>query len=178
MKQPYLSSILVLLLCIGLPASSAPPPQDGKPTFISADGPEVLKGLKDIGVFVERFPKDLLTPSLTMEAVKNDIELKLKLGGLHVVPTLEAQQTHVPILYVNLNGFKAINNLFVYNINLFLQEDVTAVRAKNVVITNAVVWQREFVGATGELNLPAIRTDLKDDIDTFLNDYMVSNPKP
>ena len=169
--------MLGLLLCAGLPAASAPPPQDEKPIYISADGPQVLKGLKEMGVFVERFPKDLLTPGLTMDAVRTDIELKLKLGGLQVIPTLEAQHAHVPILYVNLNGFKAINGLFIYNINLFLQEDVKAVRDKNFVITGAVVWQREFVGATGELNLPAIRTDLRDDTDTFLNDYRVANPK-
>ena len=65
--------MLCLLLCVGLPASSAPPPDDGKPTYSSADGPRVLKDLKDIGVFVERFPKDLLSPSLTIDAVRYDV---------------------------------------------------------------------------------------------------------
>ncbi|MCW3100070.1 MAG: hypothetical protein JWL77_5688 [Chthonomonadaceae bacterium] len=175
MKRFYPSAVLGLLLCVGLPASSAPPAADDKPTFIAADGPDVLKGLKDVGVAVERFPQDFLTPALTMDAVKTDVELKLKQNGLHVLPVAEAQTARVPVLSINLNGFKAINGLFVYNINLFLKEDVAPTRTKSLVVTGAVVWQREFVGATGELNLPAVRTDIKEDIDTFLNDYRAAN---
>lgn len=176
MKRLGLSVSLGLLLAVGLPASSAPP-NDNKPTYIDADGPGVLASLKDMGVVVERLPKDFQSPSLTAENIQADAEQKLKHNGLHVVPTGEAQKLHLPVLYININGFKAINGLFVYNINLSIKEDVAVPRAKNVVITGATVWQRSFVGATGELNLPALRTDIKDDIDTFLTDYQAANQK-
>ena len=177
MKRSYLSIALALLLSLGLPAASAPPLQDDKPTYLGADSPGVLKGLKDIGVRIEPFPQEFLTPALTMDSVRTDIELKLKQNGFHVLPIEEAQKAHLPVLYINLNGFKAIDGLFVYNINILLQEDVTPVRTKKVVVVGAAVWQRGFVGATGELNLPAIRTDIKQDVDTFVTSYVAAQSK-
>src|ERR1700731_251648 len=120
MKRSFLSIALGFLLCVGLPATSAPPLQDDKPSYISAYAPAVLTGIKDIGVYIEHFPKDFVTPALTMDSVRTDVELKLKQNGFHVLPPAEAQKAHVPMLYIHLNGFKAINGLFVYNINIFL----------------------------------------------------------
>lgn len=176
LKRSLLTAVLGLLLCVCLPASSAPP-KDDKPTYLAADTPNVLKGLKEITVNVERLPKDLQTPSLSVDAIRSAVELKLKQNGLHIIAAEEARQNHAPTLYINLNGFKAINNLFVYNITLALQEDASPQRTRNVVVTGVSVWQRGFIGAAGELNLPAIKSDVIDDIDSFINDYQAVNPQ-
>lgn len=89
-----------------------------------SDDAESLKGLKAVWVVIEELPETLKSKAgLTKEQLQTDVELKLRLAGIRVVPGL-SEGYHIPgqpYLYVNINGHVEETGLVVYNIDVELK---------------------------------------------------------
>lgn len=138
---------------------------------------ESLKGLKGVYVLVESIPSEIIEEKLTKEQIQTDVELKLRLAGIKVVPREERFSTPGwPTLYINVNAILRKEGLVVYNIHIQLEQSVYLKRATKTEIT-ATTWSNGSIGFVGLGKMREIRDSIKDMVDIFINDYLSVNPK-
>jgi hypothetical protein len=134
-----------------------------------------LKGVKGVQVVVESIKPEIEKDGLTTTQVQTDVELKLRLAGLNVLPYKEILETPgSPTLYVYPHVLKSSYNFYIYNIELALFQNVYLER-DNKFSTTSPTWSVGYLGITSELDY--IRSKIKDQVDGFINAYLSVNPK-
>jgi len=135
-----------------------------------------LRGLKGVSVLVEGMNPQAERLGPTKAQIQTDVELRLRKAGVRVLTKKEGDETPgMPWLYVNVNTlFLQKIPLVVYNISVVLNEMVTLARGFEHV---GSIWSTGFTGAVGVSNIGAIRKDVGDQVDKFINDYLAVNPK-
>ncbi len=143
---------------------------------IQAQDSEITrKSLRDISgmsVNVESLSDEAKELGLSVETIRTDVELKLRLAGIRVVTDDEdLNLPGMPTLYVNItvpNGTRAVS------MSVQLQQNALLER-NNQRAVDVTTWD---VGAVG-VNLTAqdIRDKIKDMVDRFLNAWLSVNPK-
>jgi hypothetical protein len=135
-----------------------------------------LQGLQGMEVIVEELGSEIEQAGLHRTAIQTDVELKLRLAGITVLSREERlSQPGTPYLYINptvVLGGEAVY----YGISCELHQRVTLARNESI-STSASTW---FIGMTGGIRisgLQTIRDRIKDEVDTFINDYLSVNPK-
>ncbi len=95
------------------------------PLFLLASnsGQWSLRDVKELSVLVETLPSDLQTAGLSESQIKNDVTLKLRLAKITVAPRADSY------LYININGYKSKNHLYVYTVRAEFRQPVMLLRS-------------------------------------------------
>ena len=131
-----------------------------------------LKDISVLSAMVEDLPNSAKLLGLTQETIKTDVELKLRLAGIHVVAKEESEKLRgSPVVYVNLN---LTDDARAANIDVEFQQN--AVLDRNSMWTPRVTtWSKGIVVLSPTSQ--RIRDYVRDLIDKFLNDWLSVNPK-
>jgi len=136
-------------------------------------------GIDAMYVVVEDLSKDAIEAGLTRKQIQMDVELKLRQEGIRIVSKEESLKTPVDaFLYVNVSVIK-IRDLpkLAHHITVELKQGVFLMRNPKILIL-ATTWSKAMTGYSGDLRfVSAMREDVSDLVDIFLNDYLAANPK-
>ncbi len=125
-----------------------------------------LKGIRSMHVVVEDL--DETPPGLTVQAMKTDVELKLRMAGIKLDPEV------LPVVYVHVTCI-AVASRFACAIGFDFRRRVTS--AENDWQGYATTWNTGGVLTCGSWCVANIRQSVKDYVDEFLNDYLSVNPR-
>lgn len=129
-----------------------------------------LKGISAVYVLVEDLDDDAKAMGLTKDAIQTDVELKLRLAGMQVVPPEDG--VTLPYLYVRVTvsdrSARAAYTEVRLHQNALLQRN-------GQIAYGATTWDKSGlkIGPTAQ----GIRNEIKDHVDTFLNAWLSVNPK-
>lgn len=131
-----------------------------------------VKGLKSLGVLIEALPDGAKALGLTEDMLQTDVELKLRLAGLRVLPMKQAEAVPgSPHIYVAVN---LTDDSVAASIDVAIHENATLERNGHFAIA-VDTWTK---GITVEHpTADGLRERVKDLIDAFLDDWLAANPK-
>ena len=138
-----------------------------------------LQGLKELGVVVEDLHSSIKADGLEESTIRTDVELKLRLAGIKVVPMEEISRTpggeH---LHVNVNVLPLQNApAYAISYSVELRESVHLSRDPMIVVPGAITWSTGGVAIVMKGNITRVRDKIKDFLEEFINDYLAANPK-
>jgi S1-C subfamily serine protease len=152
----------------GRPAKTDPPPRPA-PALVDERGS--MRGIKSVQVLVE--PLRYETYGLTASQIKVDTELRLRKAGITVA------DRSLNLLYININLLQSsgVPNMYIYSLETRLEQAVAPFDRDENIIFQASTWSKEAVGTVGRNRITDLRTDVQDQVDAFINDYLAANPK-
>jgi hypothetical protein len=132
-------------------------------------GPRAMRGLTSVFVLIEGL--DAVAGKLVLDVtqLQTDVELKLRLAGMRVIPN---GGLGVAFVYVNVN---IADDASAANVSLSLSQDVTLYRDPALFIAATPTWATETL-LTHPTGL-GIRNKVKDQVDRFLNEWLKANPR-
>jgi hypothetical protein len=125
-----------------------------------------LVGLSSVAVVIEDLRAAATEVGLTEEAIRTDVELKLRLAGMRIDPAASEY------LYVNVN---VVTFGRAAGIEVELDQPVKLARNPSSMSLSAATWSIGSVLTTPTAQ--AIRDRVKDQVDMFLNAWLSVNPK-
>ncbi|HXW62876.1 MAG TPA: hypothetical protein VEJ45_09765 [Candidatus Acidoferrales bacterium] len=132
-------------------------------------GVSTLKGISGVQVLIEDLSDSAKALGLEKETIQTDVELKLRLAGIHILSEEEDNNTPgAPSLYVNVRVVRSAAAVAVE-----LKQGVRLVR--NGELSQGTTWSVGGVGAN--LTAESIRNHIKDYLDEFLNAWLSVNPR-
>lgn len=143
---------------------------------------ESLRGLKEVVVEIKEggLAPEIAGRGLTIDTVRTDVELKLRLAGLKVLEAMAILrvdgQPYLPVtLLVNLVvGKREKKESFLYCTRVQLVELVSLER-KPESTEFAITWESDQrLGIVSDLK--HVRNAVKDAVDEFINVYLAANP--
>jgi hypothetical protein len=167
----WLVMLIVATLCLSLGSSGFA--INGKPNQAT------LRGLKGVGVLVEKLPPEVEQGGLNRNQLQVEVEFKLRLAGIKVLTKEEAFNTPgEPFLYININvnTAKTESDIYPYSIDLLLIQKVSLVRDPKQT-AYAVTWSTGGVGSIGKPMLGQLRENVEEMVDVFIKAYFAENPK-
>ena len=136
--------------------------------------PEVLAGLEAVRLEIERLKPEIERDGLFREELQSDMELKLRMAGIKVLPEEAVQKNPgAPVLYLNVDALKCSFG-YVYNIGLYLIEPATLER-RPVKASAMFLRVPEQLGIAARLS--EIREAVGDVVDEFVRVWKAANPK-
>jgi len=133
-------------------------------------GQDELKGITSLTVGVEKLPVGAKVIGLNEESIQNDVELKLRLAGIHIATSKEAG-VKVPFLYVRIT---VLSQAQAANIEIQIMEEARLLR-NGQFAPGVITWDKGGVVSNPTARL--IRDLVKDNVDEFLNAWLSVNPK-
>ena len=141
---------------------------------LSAADRELLRGLDGFRLAVDRIRPDVERDGLFRSTLREDMELRLRMGGIKVLSEEEAEKNpDAPCLYLYVDALKCSLG-YVYKIRLSLMEPVKLVR-NNAKVSATVLRIPDELGITS--NLSEIRDAAGDLVDEFVKAWKAVNPK-
>jgi hypothetical protein len=141
---------------------------------LSAADRELLRGLDGFRLAVDRIRPDVERDGLFRSTLREDMELRLRMGGIKVLSEEEAEKNpDAPCLYLYVDALKCSLG-YVYKIRLSLMEPVKLVR-NHAKVSATVLRIPDELGITS--NLSEIRDAAGDFIDEFVKAWKAANPK-
>lgn len=143
-----------------------------------ANDKEVLRGIENIGVVIEKLPRRAKKLGITRNNLRTDVESKLQLAGIAVVAPDELNTNpEIPFLLVTvILGYS--KPTFIYAVLVGLNEKVQLKRDPKI-ISYAMPWWRiikqEHIGKKGMEK--EVRNTLEYLINEFIKDHRAVNPK-
>lgn len=139
-----------------------------------------LKGISTVAVFVESLQTELTEAGLSADDIKTDVELKLRLAGIKVVPKDQIFDVPgAPLLHVALGArllkVKPIP-VFVVATRVELMQGVRLDREPKT-LTVAATWDVSGGNTFLQSDIRGVRNDIKDYVDEFINVYLAANPR-
>jgi hypothetical protein len=138
-----------------------------------------LRGLKGIGVLVEKLPLEVEQEGLKRDQLQMEVESKLRTAGIKVLTKEEASgASGEPYLYININVniAKTESDTYPYSIDLLFIQKVSLLRDPKLT-SYAVTWSTGGVGSIGKPILSQLRESVEAMVDVFVNAYLMENPK-
>ncbi len=149
-------------------------------TIASAADQEQIKtlhGLQGVFVAIDNLNPATEAMGLSSKKVHGDVALRLRQKGIHVFSVKQMRQTPgLPILKVLINVHKAADNLFVYAIDIYLQQTVKLVQRPSIQ-AYATTWKTGTLGIVTNDKLDDMNDLILDFIDDFASDYKQANPQ-
>lgn len=135
-----------------------------------------LKGIKGIIVIVEDLDSNATALGLDTNTIRTDVELKLRLAGISIVPKPTAESSPASKVQAALTPFidvqvVVLGGTVVVRVNVSQGVKVL----QNGCMTVAATWDKVNIGLNPTAD--GIRGAIKDDVDAFLNDWLSVNPK-
>jgi hypothetical protein len=141
---------------------------------LSAADRELLRGLDGFRLTVDRIRPDVERDGLFRSTLQEDMELRLRMGGVKVLSEEEAEKNpDAPCLYLYVDALKCSLG-YVYKIRLSLMEPVKLVR-NNAKVSATVLRIPDELGITS--NLSEIRDAAGEFVDEFVKAWKAVNPK-
>ncbi|HSO59709.1 MAG TPA: hypothetical protein VLR50_01625 [Desulfobacterales bacterium] len=141
---------------------------------LSAADLELLRGLDGFRLAVDRIRPDIERDGLFRSTLQEDMELRLRMGGMKALSEEEAEKKpDAPLLYLHVDALKCSLG-YVYKIRLALMEPVKLVR-NHVKVTATVLRIPDELGITS--NLSEIRDAAGDVVDEFVKAWKAANSK-
>lgn len=139
-------------------------------------GKDSLAGIQGIRVLIIGLQDDAKEDGLTEDALRVDVELRLRQAGIVVLSDEERRrEPTLARLDIGINTLRS-EGLYAYSISVSLAQTVRLLNGR--LILGATTWDSGSVGMVGAKNLRRVRESLGDKIDEFINDYLAVNPKP
>jgi len=165
MKNPIVA-VAILLAILTLPTHSM--------ARLSAADLELLRGLDGFRLAVDRIRPDIERDGLFRSTLQEDMELRLRMGGMKVLSEEEGEKKpEAPLLYLHMDALKCSLG-YVYKIRLALMEPAKLVR-NQVKVTATVLRIPDELGITS--NLSEIRDAAGDVVEEFVKAWKTVNPK-
>ena len=149
--------------------------------FTEAD---TLRGIKEFGIMINNIPEEFISAGLTEEKIRGDIELKLRLAGIKVLPTVETTILDsdnedkslriAPHLDVYFVGGKW-REYYLFSVQVSFNQMAKLEREPNILTLHTSYDIQPTIGL--HRNIEEIRKGLNGQIDEFLNTYLSVNPK-
>ena len=137
---------------------------------------ETLKGIESLYVTIEKLQHDAVEVGLTSNMLRKDVELKLSTAGIKVPFALTGNDEPHLNLIINVY-YDKLNNFVFYNFQISLLQPTILLRNSNL-SCYARTWFLSTIGSVSkEECVKLIRDEIKNKIDTFINDYLAVNPK-
>lgn len=131
-----------------------------------------LKGISAVYVVIPDLPESAKLLGLTKDEIRTDVELKLRLAGVRVVPEEEGVKLPGgPFLAVL---FSLPSSATAAAIDISLCQDTRLVRNSEFA-PSSITWHT--AQAVGNPTGQGIRNTVKDLVDAFLNAWLSVNPK-
>ena len=141
---------------------------------LSAADRELLRGLDGFRLAVDRIRPDVERDGLFRSTLREDMELRLRMGGIKVLSEEESEKNpDAPYLYLYVDALKCSLG-YVYKIRLSLMEPVKLIR-NNAKVSATVLRIPDELGITS--NLSEIRDAAVDFVDEFVKAWKAANPK-
>jgi hypothetical protein len=138
-----------------------------------------LRGLKGIGVLIEKLPQEIEREGLNRSQLQMAVESRLRQAGIKVLTKEESIKTpEEPNLYINVNVniAKTECNIYPYSIDLLFIQRVSLLRNPNL-IAYAVTWSKGGVGSIEKTIVGELKETVEEMVDVFISAYMEENPK-
>ncbi len=142
-------------------------------------GRDTLRGLTGVEVVVEDLQPELVDGGLSAAAIREDIERRLRANGIVVYPSHAGNPSPAkPYLYVHLNALPLPGYAtYVVGLQVHLRQTLrSSVTASNIV--NAMTWDAHNVLAVPAGSLRAVRDEILDYVDLFIEDWAAAHPEP
>jgi hypothetical protein len=142
---------------------------------------ETLRGIKDMSVVIENLNPDIKRHGITVEKIRRDVELKLRMAGINVL-SLKKEWSNTkktvalaPQFYVRVSTFHVPPSYgYALSIEISLKRWFEFEENK---ISRVTTWHDGAIGFIGETVVASnIRNFVKDQVDGFLTDYLAVNP--
>ena len=141
---------------------------------LSSADRELLRSLDGFRLAVDRIRPDVERDGLFRSTLLEDMELRLRMGGVKVLSEEEAEKKpDAPCLYLYVDALKCSLG-YVYKVRLALMEPFKLVR-NNVKVTATVLRIPDELGITS--NLSEIRDAAVEFVDEFVKAWKAVNPK-
>jgi hypothetical protein len=168
----YTRAVSIAAVCLAISA----------PAMLVADD-EVqrnsLKGILGLRVLVEHLPADIEQHGLTTDAIKTDVELRLRRSGIQVFSAYPDDPSPAKaVVYVNVaikQESGTLKGLYAASITVELQQWLRS--QVSGLETPGATWERGSVLTIGQNNLRQLRDSVNDKVDELINDYLAANPK-
>lgn len=136
-----------------------------------------LRGLSAVTVRVERLSEEARAGGLNEQALRAEVEQRLKAAGLKVLTAAEAAQTAGrPVLYLRVNARLPFgSDAYAVNVTLALLQDVTAARDPGLTIREAKTWDAGYLRTWPRQSLPQVMNTVRDLTDEFVGDWKLAN---
>ena len=138
-----------------------------------------LRGLKGVGVLVEKLPAEVEKEGLDKNELQRAVESKLQSAGIRLLTKEESLRAPgEPYLYININVniAKTESDIYPYSIDLLFIQKVSLLRDPKLT-SYAVTWSTGGVGSIGKPILSQLRESVEAMVDVFVNAYLMENPK-
>jgi hypothetical protein len=163
-----LSLMAVLLVA----ATAAMPQLDDK------FGRRSLRGLAGVEVLVEDLTPEAEADGLWKTAIQTDVELKLRQAGIKVLTQKQSLAAPgQPCLHILVTTLKD-QGQYIHGVSVELKQAVGLERDPSIAVFMATTWRgRGVLGTVGREKLQQVRSEVKDQVDQFINAYLSVNPK-
>jgi len=142
--------------------------------LLSAADRELLRGQDGFRLAVDRIGPDIERDGLFRSTLQEDMELRLRMGGIKVLSEEEAEKKpDAPCLYLYVDALKCSLG-YVYKIRLTLMEPVKLVR-NNAKVSATVLRIPDELGITSSLS--EIRDAAGNIVEEFVKAWKAVNPK-
>ena len=138
-----------------------------------------LRGLKGVGVLVEKLPAEVEKEGLDRNELQRAVESKLQSAGIRLLTKEESLKAPgEPYLYININVniAKTEADIYPYSIDLLLIQKVSLLRDPKLT-SYAITWSTGGVGSIGKQILSQLRESVEAMVDVFIKAYLAENPK-
>jgi hypothetical protein len=140
-----------------------------------ADDPHGLRGISSVWVLIEGLGSEEANIGLADDAVRTDVELRLRSAGLRVISREESKKIAVKnntFLYVNV----AVTSGGLAATVLAQFAQAAYVLRNSLPIGTAFTWTD--VSTLSRPSLDSVRREINDLVDTFLRAWLKQNPRP
>ena len=136
----------------------------------SGSDKEKLRGLKEVGVFVELVKPPSESQGLNRNQLQGEVEAKLRQAGITVVTNTGVEALpNLPFIYLNLTISK-LESMYAYSADFFC---LTAGQGQQAA-GNPAAWN---VGSSGlAADLVQVREKVAELLNLFIKDYVAVNP--
>jgi hypothetical protein len=135
------------------------------------NNPNALRGIEEIDVIVHRLDSRLENSGYNQEQIKADVESKLGMAIIKVVPKA------LPTLLLDIKsyGFPKYGGIVVITVRLDLYQFVDLSLSQQILWTST--WSAESVMVSDAPNISSLRELIADLLNKFIKDYISVNPK-
>jgi len=126
-----------------------------------------LRGLKNISVGLVHMPSELEQNGLlTSDEIHTDVELKLRLAGVHVVDLkdFDSPPSSASILNVSVNTYSSSLGIWAVSVNVGVMQPVVLDRDRSI-LTYGETWGVFRLGLLEKSKIRNVRETIKDMVD-------------
>lgn len=135
------------------------------------NNPNALRGIEEIDVIIHRLDSRLENSGYKQEQIKADVESKLGMAIIKVVPKA------LPTLLLDIKSyeFSKYAGIVVITVKLDLYQFVDLPLSQQILWTST--WSAESVTVADAPNISGLRESIADLLNKFINDYNSIKPK-